>query len=49
MMQKGGMPIGPAGTGKTETVKYLGSLLGKIVVVINCDDTFDYFTVNRIL
>eukprot|EP00796_Vickermania_ingenoplastis_P010182 gene10185-7133_t len=44
----GGSPVGPAGTGKTETVKALGMQLGRHVLVFNCDDTFDYQAVSRI-
>ena len=32
---------GPAGTGKTESVKALGHQLGRFVLVFNCDETFD--------
>ncbi|KAF8280778.1 dynein heavy chain, cytosolic [Trypanosoma cruzi] len=44
----GGSPIGPAGSGKTETVKALGTQIGRHVLVFNCDDTFDFDAVGRI-
>lgn len=37
----GGSPTGPAGTGKTESVKALGAILGRLVLVFNCDEGND--------
>jgi len=37
-MGLGGNPYGPAGTGKTESVKALEGLFGRQVLVFNCDE-----------
>jgi dynein heavy chain 1 len=44
----GGSPYGPAGTGKTESVKALGVQLGRFTLVFCCDDTFDFQSMGRI-
>jgi dynein heavy chain 1 len=49
MARQGGAPFGPAGTGKTESVKSLGAQLGRFVLVFNCDETFDSQAMQRIL
>eukprot|EP00049_Salpingoeca_infusionum_P001770 m.50835 g.50835 ORF g.50835 m.50835 type:complete len:4155 (+) comp11193_c0_seq1:125-12589(+) len=44
----GGNPYGPAGTGKTESVKALGNAMGRQVLVFNCDEGIDVRSMGRI-
>ncbi|PIC50086.1 hypothetical protein B9Z55_000113 [Caenorhabditis nigoni] len=47
-MGLGGNPYGPAGTGKTESVKALAALMGRQVLVFNCDEGIDVTSMGRI-
>lgn len=47
-MRLGANPFGPAGTGKTESVKALGSIMGRFVLVFCCDEAFDFQAMGRI-
>jgi dynein heavy chain 2 len=44
----GGNPYGPAGTGKTESVKALASCMGRQVLVFNCDEALESSSMVRI-
>lgn len=48
-LKLGASPFGPAGSGKTETIKALGHMLGCQVIVHNCDESNDPETLDRLL
>ncbi|TNJ29708.1 Dynein heavy chain [Giardia muris] len=48
-LRLGGVLQGPAGTGKTESTKALGSKLGRTVLCFNCDTSIERSDLSRLL
>lgn len=46
-LKKGSILQGPAGTGKTESVKDLGKNLGRMVFVFNCSESLDVLSIKN--
>ncbi|KAF0978551.1 hypothetical protein FDP41_002371 [Naegleria fowleri] len=46
-LKKGGCASGPAGTGKSETIKDLAKSVGKHTLILNCSDRFDYQSIGK--